>query len=73
MFNKYVLQRNSNPSATEQRAVRKLGMMANNVCTGPQDKKQVFTTLKFELNGPFDEFVQTVKLIPIYFQVGNRI
>lgn len=38
--------------------VKKLGMTVSNVCAGPQDRRQVFVRLKFELNGPFDEFVQ---------------
>lgn len=46
-------------------------MTVNNVCAGPQDRRQVFVRLKFELNGPFDEFVQTVKLIGKYFQLRN--
>lgn len=73
MFHKRVLQRYSNLAAIEWKEVRKLGMTVNNVCTGPQERRQFFIRLKFELNGPLDEFVQTGKLIWIYFQLRNRM
>lgn len=73
MLNKRVLQRNSNFAAAGGKEVRKLGTAVNNICAGPQDRRQFFQKLKFELNGPLDEFVQTVKLIQIYFQLRNRM